>query len=76
MHWLLGRAGAAALASRKGVTVRELGYNPDDPIAVSSRLRHQVGVNDFFSHLHHHARRPGTEAEVKAWWSERRCARL
>ncbi|GAA4924098.1 hypothetical protein HD597_011235 [Nonomuraea thailandensis] len=76
VHWLLGRAGAAALASRKGVTVRELGYNPDDPIAVSSRLRHQVGVNDFFSHLHHHARQPGTEAEVKAWWSERRCARL
>ncbi|MET7338972.1 replication-relaxation family protein [Nonomuraea sp. NPDC005650] len=75
-HWLLGRAGAAVLAIRDGITVKEFGYNPDHPIAVSSHLAHQVGVNDFFSYLHHHARQPGTCAEVKAWWPERRCAQL
>jgi hypothetical protein len=75
VHWLLGRAGAAALATREGITVKELGYNPDHPIAVSSRLAHQVGVNDFFSHLHSYARHT-TNAEVKAWWPERRCAQL
>ncbi|WP_431931497.1 replication-relaxation family protein [Nonomuraea jabiensis] len=75
-HWLLGRAGAAALAIREGITVKELGYNPDHPIAVSSRLTHQVGVNEFFSHLHHRARQPDAQAEVRTWWSERRCAQV
>ncbi|MGW0805564.1 replication-relaxation family protein [Nonomuraea sp. NPDC002799] len=90
IHWVLGKAGAAVLAVRQGISIKELGYNPDVPIAVSSRLRHQVGVNDFFSHLHHYARhsaaepapatsteeRPGTGTEVKAWWSEQQCAKL
>lgn len=56
IHWVLGKAGAAILAARQGITVKELGYNPEIPIAVSSRLNHQVGVNDFFSRLHYYAR--------------------
>ncbi|SEH02414.1 Replication-relaxation [Nonomuraea solani] len=74
IHWALGKAGAAALAARHGTTLKELGYNPDIPIAVSSRLNHQVGVNDFFSHLHHHARHT-PHAAVRAWLSERQCAK-
>ncbi|MEV0386877.1 replication-relaxation family protein [Nonomuraea sp. NPDC050643] len=73
IHWALGKAGAAALAARQGITLKELGYNPDIPVAVSSRLAHQIGVNDFFSHLHSHARHT-PQATLKAWWSERQCA--
>ncbi|MEV4391244.1 replication-relaxation family protein [Nonomuraea sp. NPDC049607] len=80
IHWVLGKAGAAVLAERWGISVKELGYNPDIPIAVSSRLNHQVGVNDFFSRLHHQARHASAEpeaaAEVRAWWSEQQCAKL
>ncbi|MEV4178800.1 replication-relaxation family protein [Nonomuraea sp. NPDC049709] len=73
IHWALGKAGAAALAARQGITVKELGYNPEIPVAVSSRLGHQVGVNDFFSHLHSHARHT-SHAALRAWLSERQCA--
>ncbi|MGP3917742.1 replication-relaxation family protein [Nonomuraea sp. 10N515B] len=73
IHWALGKAGAAALAARQGISLKELGYNPDIPVAVSSRLNHQVGVNDFFSHLHSRARRT-PHATLKAWLSERQCA--
>lgn len=76
-HWVLGRAGAAVLASRRGVTVAELGYRPDTAISVcfSPRLGHLVGVNDFFADLHACARRSSGSA-VREWWSERRCAQL
>jgi hypothetical protein len=74
IHWTLGKAGAAALAARQGIPLKELGYDPDIPIAVSSRLNHHVGVNDFFSHLHHHARHTPQTA-LKAWWSEKQCAK-
>ncbi|MEV4471234.1 replication-relaxation family protein [Nonomuraea sp. NPDC049504] len=73
IHWALGKAGAAALAARYGITLKELGYNPDIPVAVSSRLTHQVGVNDYFSHLHSLTRRT-PHAALRAWLSERQCA--
>ncbi|NRQ33961.1 replication-relaxation family protein [Nonomuraea sp. NN258] len=77
-HWILGRNGAELLALRDGITVKELGYHPDLAMAVSvsPKANHQIGVNDFFVHLHHLARRPLTTAKVKEWWSERRCAKL
>ncbi|MFF4778998.1 replication-relaxation family protein [Microtetraspora fusca] len=77
-HWVLGRAGAAALAASRNVTVAELGYRHDTAIAIcfSSRLHHQVGVNDFFADLHAHARRSAGKAEVRKWWPERRCIEL
>ena len=56
VHWALGKAGAHILAARHGIYVKDLGYDPDTKISFSSRLNHHVGVNDFFSHLHHHAR--------------------
>ena len=75
-HWVLGRAGAAALAAARNITTTELGYRPDTAIAVcfSSRLAHQIGVNDFFADLHAYARNSAGQARVSTWWSERRCA--
>ncbi|MDF5758797.1 replication-relaxation family protein [Spongiactinospora sp. TRM90649] len=77
-HWVLGRAGAAVLAIKQGGTLSDLGYSPDSSLAIclSTRLGHQVGVNDFFTELHHHARTGASGARVLAWWSERRCAKL
>ncbi|WP_157254885.1 replication-relaxation family protein [Nonomuraea typhae] len=85
VHWALGKAGAHALAARHGIDVKDLGYDPDTKISFSSRLNHHVGVNDFFSHLHHYARQvgagaarepgSGTGAALKAWWSEQECTK-
>ncbi|MET9244913.1 replication-relaxation family protein [Nonomuraea sp. NPDC003709] len=74
IHWALGKAGAAALAAHHGMSIKELGYDPDVTIAVSSRLAHQVGVNDFFSRLQHHARHTSS-THLRAWWSEKQCAK-
>ncbi|GLW98791.1 replication-relaxation family protein [Microtetraspora sp. NBRC 16547] len=76
-HWVLGRAGAAVLASRRGITVAELGYRPDMAISIcfSPRLGHLVGVNEFFADVHACARRSSGSA-VREWWSERRCAQM
>ncbi|PZG14882.1 hypothetical protein C1I98_39440, partial [Spongiactinospora gelatinilytica] len=76
-HWFLGPAGAHHLAAQRGITPAELRYRPDSAasIALSSRLTHQVGVNEFFTQLHATARRTKGSA-VTAWWPERRCAAL
>ncbi|MFI6392214.1 replication-relaxation family protein [Nonomuraea sp. NPDC050540] len=74
IHWALGKAGAHVLAARREVTVKELGYDPDTKVSASSRLHHQVGVNDFFSRLHAHARHTPTTA-LKAWLSEKECGK-
>jgi hypothetical protein len=75
-HHVLGPAGAAVLAARRGTTPAELGYRRDTALAIShsAALAHQIGVNDFFTHLHASARN-GAGA-LEAWWSERRCAAL
>ncbi|MBA9003083.1 replication-relaxation family protein [Thermomonospora cellulosilytica] len=77
-HWVLGPAGAHVLAAQRGVSPKELGYRQDraSAIALSSRLGHQVGVNDFFTRLHAHARRQGNGTALTEWWSEQRCASL
>ncbi|WP_141578745.1 replication-relaxation family protein [Actinomadura sp. WMMA1423] len=75
-HWVLGPAGAHVLAVEHGQNVAEFGYRQDaaTAIAVSPRLTHQIGVNEFFVSLHAHARRQG--GAVEQWWSEHRCAAL
>ena len=77
-HWVLGPTGAYVLAVQRGISVKELGYRQGRALdaAVSPRLGHQVGVNDFFAHLHAHARRRGDGTALREWWSERRCASL
>ncbi|WP_344219860.1 replication-relaxation family protein [Nonomuraea bangladeshensis] len=76
-HWVLGRAGAELLALRSHTTVKELGYHPDlaMSIAVSSKSGHQIGVNDFFVHLGHLARH-NPDASLRAWLSEKQCAKI
>ncbi|MBE1533252.1 replication-relaxation family protein [Actinomadura algeriensis] len=75
-HWVLGRTGAHVLAIGQGQTLTEFGYRPDTALAfsVSARLGHQVGVNDFFTRLHAHARARSDGTVLAEWWSERRCA--
>ncbi|GAA4102285.1 replication-relaxation family protein [Nonomuraea soli] len=73
-HWALGKAGAHVLAVRREVTVKELGYDPDTKVSTSLRLNHLIGVNDFFSRLHAHARHTPT-ATLKAWLSEKECGK-
>ncbi|TDC68429.1 hypothetical protein E1200_11620 [Actinomadura sp. GC306] len=75
-HWVLGPAGAHVLAVQHGQSVAEFGYRQDTAtaIAVSPRLAHQVGVNEFFVSLHAYVRRRG--GAVEQWWSEHRCAAL
>jgi Replication-relaxation len=74
MHYVLGPAGAAILAQRRGKTVAQLGYRIDRALAIahSDKLSHLVGANGLFTALAAHARaHPGTE--LVTWWSERRC---
>ncbi|MCK2214028.1 replication-relaxation family protein [Actinomadura sp. ATCC 31491] len=77
-HWILGTTGAHHLAAQRGITPAELRYRPDSAgaIAFSSRLTHQVGVNEFFAQLHATAHRRADGSEVAEWWPERRCAAL
>ncbi|GAA3615981.1 hypothetical protein GCM10022419_121580 [Nonomuraea rosea] len=76
-HWVLGRAGAELLALRSHTTVKDLGYHPDlaMSISVSNKSGHQLGVNDFFVHLHHRARHT-PNAQLRAWLSEKQCAKI
>lgn len=77
-HWVLGPAGAHVLAAQRGTSVKELGYRQDTAlnIALSQRLGHQIGANDFFVRLHAYARRRADGTRLEAWWSEQRCASL
>ncbi|MFI6514083.1 replication-relaxation family protein [Spirillospora sp. NPDC050679] len=78
MHWVLGPAGAHVLAAERGISFRKFGYRHDAvlSISLSSRLGHQVGVNDFFAHLHAYARYRDDGTELEQWWSEQQCAEL
>lgn len=91
-HWVLGPAGAAVLAARAGLSAAEFGYRRKNATSISHSvlLAHQVGVNEFFTQLHHiahtHPKPHSTDMEdgaktrtgtgVVAWWSERRCTKL
>jgi len=74
-HYLLGPAGAAVLAAEHATTPAQLGYRRDRTLAIahSQRLRHQVGVNGFFTALAARARRH-PDTELLAWLSEQACA--
>lgn len=75
LHYVLGPAGAAILAERRHVDVKQFGYRLDVAFAVahSDKLAHLVGSNSLFTALVHHAR-THPRARLRAWWSERRCA--
>ncbi|MCP2342942.1 replication-relaxation family protein [Actinomadura rupiterrae] len=76
-RWGLGPVGATALAARRGVTLKELGYREDKTVAylLCQTVPHQLGVNEFFTRLHAHAQHPEARAALEQWWSEHRCHR-
>jgi hypothetical protein len=74
LHYVLGPAGAAVLAARRGQTLTAFGYRLDRALALahSDKLHHLIGTNGIFTALVHHGRtHPGTG--LLTWWSERRC---
>ncbi|CAM4528714.1 replication-relaxation family protein [Nocardia ninae] len=74
-HWTLAPAGATVLAAEAGTSVRELGYNHQQNLAVaySLHLSHTLGVNEWFTTLATSGRADG---QVAQWWSQTRCQRL
>ncbi|WP_062993782.1 replication-relaxation family protein [Nocardia anaemiae] len=80
-HWVLAPAGAAVLAAEAGTSVRELGYNHQQALAIahSLHLTHTLGVSDWFTALTSHYRHHISDddgARVRGWWSQTRCQRL
>ena len=73
-HWLLDHAGAQVVAELLELPVKELNWRRDHThqLASSSKLNHQLAVNDFFSRLAEDARACG--GALAEWWGERRVA--
>ncbi len=74
-RYSLGPIAAALVAAERGVEAPRPSVLRDRVVALAAgqRTNHTLGVNGFFCALHKAARkRP--DAEVVAWWSERRCA--
>jgi hypothetical protein len=74
-RYSLGPVGAALVAAERGVEAPRPSVLRDRVVALAAgqRTTHTLGVNGFFCALYKAAReRP--DAEVVAWWSERRCA--
>ncbi|WP_344838689.1 replication-relaxation family protein [Actinocorallia longicatena] len=74
IRWTLAPAGAYAVAAMRGQTVKELRYRRDHlhQFVLSQKLNHHLGVADFFTSLHAHARLH-EDRNVEQWWSERAC---
>jgi hypothetical protein len=74
-HWMLDTLGATVLAAERGVDLSELGWRRDKALALatSAQLAHTVGTNGFFCSLLA-AARTLPQAELRLWWSARRCA--
>lgn len=76
-HWVIGPVGAQCLAAHQDTDLAGLGYRRSTVLRIShsKHLAHQIGVNEFFTRLHAHARHiPG--ARLEKWWPEHRCAQL
>jgi hypothetical protein len=74
-RYSLGAVGAALVAAERGVEAPRPSVLRDRVVALAAgqRTNHPLGVNGFFCALHK-AARERRDAEVVAWWSERRCA--
>ena len=72
-HWLLDEAGAHVVAEALGVERSELRWRHQAAVAIagSSKLSHQLEVNEFFTRLAEEASHAG--GRLAAWWGERRC---
>ncbi|MEQ4720907.1 replication-relaxation family protein [Nonomuraea sp. B19D2] len=74
-HYVIGETAAAVLASEDGVDLSDFGYHRDRVLSIvySQRLAHTVGTNGIAASLYGFARRH-PDAELTAWWPERRCS--
>ena len=72
-HWLLDEAGAHIAAEALGVERSELRWRHQAAIGIagSTKLAHQLEVNEFFTRLAEEARQSG--GRLADWWGERRC---
>jgi Replication-relaxation len=75
-HWVLDEAGALIVAAELGLERSELRWRALTALAIagSSKLAHQLAVNEFFSRLAEEARKAG--GELQRWWGERRSCGL
>lgn len=73
-HWTLDEAGARLVAGLFGIPREQLRWRRDDvlEIARSSKLTHQLAVNEFFTRLARDTRDAG--GTLREWWGERRAA--
>ena len=72
-HWILAEAGAHIAAEALGVERAELRWRRQAAVAIagSSKLAHQLAVNEFFTRLAEEAAQAG--GRLADWWGERRC---
>src|SRR6266540_1785620 len=75
-HWVLDEAGALVVAAELGLERSELRWQAATALAIaaSSKLAHQLAVNEFCSRLAADADAAG--GRVERWWGERRAAQL
>jgi hypothetical protein len=74
-HWTLGPEGARVVATRLGLTPKQIGYRPDTHLRLraSTRLGHATGLAQTYVRFATTARAtPG--ATLQRWWSEARCS--
>jgi hypothetical protein len=71
-HWLLDDAGALVVAAELGLERAELRWHKQASLAIasSSKLTHQLEVNEFFTRLAEEAQTAG--GLLERWWGERR----
>ncbi|GAA4215215.1 replication-relaxation family protein [Actinocatenispora rupis] len=71
-HWTLGVLGArlAAYAEEREPPQPAAVYRRQESLAASPRLRHLVGVNQFFADLTAHGRQHPAIGRLTRWWSE------
>jgi hypothetical protein len=73
-HWTLDEAGARIVCELLVLPREQLAWNRDSTLTLagSSKLTHQLAVNEFFTQLAAEARQAG--ATLREWWGERRAA--
>jgi hypothetical protein len=71
-HWVLDEAGALVVAAEFGLERAELRWRAQAALAIasSSKLAHQLAVNEFFTRLAEEAHQAG--GALERWWGERR----
>jgi hypothetical protein len=73
-HWTLDEAGARIVCELLALPREQLAWSRDSTLTLagSSKLAHQLAVNEFFTRLAAEARQAG--GSLREWWGERRAA--